>query len=245
MTDLARTVAIVTGTSRGIGAGIAAKLLGGGARVVGVSRSGSGEALVRCAAFSDLRCDLAAPQAAEEVLDHALGAFGRVDALVNNAATLRAANCWEQTDAELDEMLTLNLTLPFRLSQRLFRHWLAQEEPGVIVNICSVESQVAWASPGQSGYAGSKGGLLGLTRGMALAGTAHGVRVVAVGPGVIETEMSISDDLRPRIPLGHRYGTPEEVAEVTAFLISDAAQYITGQIVYVDGGYLLRPIPTQ
>lgn len=233
-------VVIVTGTSRGIGAGIAGTLLECGARVVGVSRSGSHQALDQRPGFSDLRCDLSGPDAVSDVFDHTLSVFGRADALVNNAATLLPANCWEQTDSELDAMLALNLTLPFCLSQRLLRHWLTEQSGGVIVNICSVESEVAWSSPGQSSYAVTKAGLLGLTRGMALEAAGHGIRVVVLGPGVFETEMSISDDLPPRIPLGHRYGTPQEVADVTAFLLSDAASYITGQIVYADGGYLLQ-----
>jgi NAD(P)-dependent dehydrogenase (short-subunit alcohol dehydrogenase family) len=233
-------VVLVTGTSRGIGEGISSLLLERGHRVVGVSRGGSRVALRDHPGFADVRHDLSAPQRIEELVDGALGAFGAIDALVNNAGMLIQAGCHEQTDAALDQMLALNLTAPFRLSQLLARHWQAEGTRGVIVNVCSVESQVAWPQPGQSGYAVSKAGLLGLTRGLALALGGEEIRVVAVGPGVIETEMSISGDLRGRIPLGHRYGTTRDVAELTAFLLSDAARYITGEIVYVDGGYVIQ-----
>ncbi len=233
-------VVLVTGTSRGIGEGIASLLLERGHRVVGVSRAGSRGVVRDHAGFADVRHDLSDPLRVEEVVSHALSAFGTIDALVNNAGTLHSTGCHEQTDAEFDEMLALNLTVPFRLSQLLARHWVAEEIRGVIVNICSVESQVAWPPPGQSGYAVTKAGLLGLTRGLALALGGDEIRVVAVGPGVIETEMSISGDLRGRIPLGHRYGTTTDVAELTAFLLSGAAQYITGEIVYVDGGYVIQ-----
>jgi gluconate 5-dehydrogenase len=233
-------VVLVTGTSRGIGEGIASLLLEQGHRVVGVSRAGSRDVLRHHARFADVRHDLSATPQAEQIVDQALSAFGTIDALVNNAGTLVSAGCHEQTDAELDQMLALNVTAPFRLSQLLARRWVAEGSRGVIVNMCSVESQVAWPPPGQSGYAVTKAALLGLTRGLALALGAYEIRVVAIGPGVIETDMSISDDLRGRIPLGHRYGATTDVAELTAFLLSDAARYITGEIVYVDGGYVIQ-----
>jgi NAD(P)-dependent dehydrogenase (short-subunit alcohol dehydrogenase family) len=233
-------VVLVTGTSRGIGEGIASLLLERGHRVVGVSRAGSRDVLRLHARFADVRHDLSAPQRVEDVVDQALGAFGTIDALVNNAGTLISAGCHEQTDAELDQMLALNVTAPFRLSQLLARDWVTHGTGGVIVNVCSVEAQVAWPPPGQSGYAVTKAALLGLTRGLALALGGDEIRVVAIGPGVIETDMSISGDLRGLIPLGHRYGTTTDVAELTAFLLSDAARYITGEIVYVDGGYVIQ-----
>lgn len=233
-------VVLVTGTSRGIGEGIASLLLERGHHVVGVSRAGSRDALRHHDRFADIRHDVSDSSRTEKVIEEALCAFGTIDALVNNAGTLFPAGCYEQTDAELDQMLALNVTAPFRLSQLLARRWVADRCRGVIINVCSVESQVAWPPPGQSGYAVTKAALLGLTRGLALAVGEHEIRVVAIGPGVIETDMSISGDLRARIPLGHRYGATTDVAELTAFLLSDAARYITGEIVYVDGGYVIQ-----
>ena len=159
---------------------------------------------------------------------------------MNNAGVLVEGACWEQTDAELDAMVDLNVTAPFRLSQRFAAHWVEQGARAVIVNVCSIESQVAWADPPQAAYAATKGGLLGLTRALALELAPHGIRVVAVGPGAIATAMTPdTPEVTGAIPLEHRLGTPEEIGELAAFLISDAARYVTGEIVYADGGYLL------
>ncbi|HEX4837869.1 MAG TPA: SDR family oxidoreductase, partial [Solirubrobacteraceae bacterium] len=213
------------------------RLIAAGAKVLGVSRTPAG--IPGDDAFVQIECDLLSPEAPEIVLHGALDAFGRVDALVNNAGVLIEGACWEQTDAELDAMVELNLSAPFRLSQRFAAHWVTQRAGGVIVNVCSVESQVAWTTPPQAAYATTKGGLLGLTRAMALELAPQGIRVVAVGPGVIATAMTPDTEKTDAIPLGHRFGAPEEIGELTAFLISDAASYITGEIVYADGGYLL------
>jgi NAD(P)-dependent dehydrogenase (short-subunit alcohol dehydrogenase family) len=238
--DLQDRVVAVTGTSRGIGAGIADRLIAAGAKVLGVSRTSPDRARDEDA-FVQIECDVLSREMPDAVLHGALEAFGRLDALVNNAGVLIAGACWEQADAELDAMVELNLTAPFRLSQRLATHWVEQGSRGAIVNICSIESQVALAPPPHAAYATTKGGLLGLTRAMALELAPHGIRVVAVGPGMIATAMTPdTGEAHDAIPLGHRLGTPEEIGELTAFLISDAARYITGEIVYADGGYLLR-----
>jgi NAD(P)-dependent dehydrogenase (short-subunit alcohol dehydrogenase family) len=226
-------VAIVTGASRGIGEGIAQRLIAGGTRVFGVSRS-VGESV-------QLHCDLTEPGACERVLAAALERYGRVDALVNNAGLLLEGNCWEQTDEDIDAMLALNLTVPFLLTQALARHWVKESVAGTIVNVCSIESQVAWATPPQAAYAATKGGLLGLTRALALELAPHGIRVLAVGPGPIATGMTPQmPQLEQAIPLGGCPGTPQDVGDVVAFLLSDSARYMTGEIVYIDGGYLLR-----
>lgn len=226
-------VAIVTGASRGIGEGIALRLAAAGMQVFGVSRS-PGEAV-------HLECDLTDPSASERVLAGALAAYGRVDALVNNAGLLLEANCWEQSDEDIDAMLAINLTVPFLLAQAVAGHWVKEGVQGTIVNVCSIESQVGWADPPQAAYAATKGGLLGLTRAQALELAPHGIRAVAVGPGPIATAMTPEmPELEQAIPLGGRPGTPRDVGDVVAFLISDAARYLTGGIVYVDGGYLLR-----
>lgn len=239
-------VVVVTGSSRGIGAGIVKRLLANGANVLGISRTAEGRTAE--GRFVQIECDLLSADSPDTVLDAALGAFGRIDALVNNAGLLIEGACWEQPDAELDEMLAVNLTAPFRLSQRLAAHWLQMQEReaagtdgrGAIVNVCSIESHVGWADPPQAAYAASKGGLLGLTRAMALELAPRGIRVVAVGPGAIATGMTpTAPAVTEAIPLEHRLGTPEEIGDVVAFLLSDAARYVTGEIVYADGGYLL------
>ncbi len=226
-------VAIVTGASRGIGHGIAAQLTAAGMRVFGVSRT-AGEAV-------QLQCDLTKPDAPRQVLAAALEVCGRVDALVNNAGLLLEGNCWEQPDEDIDAMVALNLTAPFLLSQAVAAHWVKEGQAGTIVNVCSIESQVGWSDPPQAAYAATKGGLLGLTRAQALELAPHGIRVVAVGPGPIATGMTPDTlELEKAIPLGGCPGTPEDVGDVVAFLLSEAARYVTGEIVYVDGGYLLR-----
>lgn len=235
---LAGRVVVVTGASRGIGAGIVDRLMAAGARVLGVSRTR--DAVDRGEGYAWLECDLVAADAPERVLAGALAAHGGVDALVSNAGILIEGPCWEQTDAELDAMLALNLTAPFRLTQVFAGHWVGERARGVIVNVCSIESKVAWADPPQAAYAATKGGLLGLTRASALELAAHGIRVVAVGPGAIATAMTPdSEAVSGTIPLERRLGTPAEIGELTAFLVSDAASYMTGAIVYADGGYLL------
>jgi len=235
-TLLAGRTAIVTGTSRGIGRAVASGIAAAGANVLAVSR---GEAAHDPRdAIRPFRCDVRVPEAPEMILDAALSAFGRVDALVNNAGIIRFATPMEQTDEEWDEIMATNLTAPFRLSQRLANHWASHEQPGVIVNLCSVESEVAFHD--QPAYAASKGGLLGLTRAMARELAPLRIRVLAIGPGVIDTGMTPA---RPedteRIPM-HRLGTPEEVADGVVLLLSDLARYATGSIFYVDGGYLTQ-----
>ncbi len=249
-------VAIVTGTSRGIGLGIARRLTAAGTRVFGVARS-PGEAV-------HMQCDLTEPGAAERVLAAALEAHGRVDALVNNAGLLLEGDCWAQSDADVEAMVALNLTAPFLLAQVVARHWVGEAPSdsdegatpgphegarvpaagatsGTILNVCSVESQVGWASPPHAVYAATKGGLLGLTRALALELAPHGIRVVALGPGPTATAMTPEmPELATAIPLGGRPATLDEIGDVAAFLVSDAARYVTGEIVYVDGGYLAR-----
>src|SRR5262249_10595058 len=132
-----------------------------------------------------------------------------------------------------------NLTAPFRLSQEVVGHWLGAGRPGVILNIASIESEVA--CPRQAGYAATKGGIVGMTRSMAVDLASRGLRLVALGPGYIDTEQASiePDDPAEAIPAG-RTGKPDDVAGAALFLLSDLARYVTGTTLYVDGGYLAR-----
>ena len=231
---LAGKVVIVTGASRGIGAAIARCAVDAGASVLAVSRSGGGESMPGA---RPLAVDLCEDDAPSRVLAAALDAFGRVDGLVNNAGIIHHADCWEHADEPWDALFETNVTAPFRLSQQVVAHWLDTERPGVIVNIGSVESDIAM--PRQAGYAATKGALLGLTRAMAVELAPAGIRAVTLAPGDITTEMPSAPGVLVRIPMG-RHGTPAEVGNVAVFLLSDEAAYITGGMVAVDGGLLAQ-----
>jgi NAD(P)-dependent dehydrogenase (short-subunit alcohol dehydrogenase family) len=234
---LADRVVVITGTARGLGAAIAARAVAHGARVVGVSRSPSSVGLPQDS-YVHLQHDLVSGRP-EAPLELALETFGRLDGLVNNAGVHRVAPCWEHSDDDLDALLASNLTAPFLQMQVVAAHWLTLGHAGVIVNVCSIESEVAFLPPPQAGYAATKGGLLGLTRSAALDLAPNGIRVVGVGPGVIETSMSPAEPDFSAFPLG-RLGKPDEIGDAVAFLLSDLASYVTGSILYADGGYLLR-----
>ena len=240
-----RTV-IVTGSGRGIGRGIATTLAKRGFNLVVTSRTAldleeaaaeierAGSAAV--AVVGDLRDVETAPK----LLHAALDRFGRVDGLVNNAAVNRFAPFWTQPDEHLDEIIDTNLTAPFFLCLTVARHWIQHEQEGTIVNISSAEDTIAY--PDQAPYAASKGGLLSLTRLLALELAAHGIRVNAISPGSIDTEMTpdhIRDEAARLIPMG-RLGMPSEIGGCVAFLLSDDSSYVTGTSIWADGGYVLQ-----
>lgn len=234
-------VVVVTGASRGIGEGIATRCLEAGARVLGVSRSGGGPDGAEPGDYSSIELDLTEADSPERLLAAALDRYGRVDALVNNAGILISEPCWEQTDDQWDAMFGVNVTAPFLLSQRFARHWVAEKRRAAILNVCSIESEIGWKSPPQAAYAASKGAMLGLTRALALDLSPHGIRVVAIGPGVIDTGLATPEraEVERRIPLENRFGEPVEIGDSAVFLLSDRASYITGEILFVDGGYKL------
>ena len=239
--SLSGQVVVVTGTSQGIGAGIAAAIVEAGASVVGVSRRPIAPQGLGAGSFLAVEVDVTSDGGPETALAGALDRFGRVDALVNNAGIHRSAPCWEQPDEDFDAMFDVNVTAPFRFSQRFAQHWVHSQQRAVILNVCSVESDIGWLDPPQAVYAATKGALLGLTRAFALDLSGHGIRCVAVGPGAIDTGMSEDDrsETEARIPFDHRYGSPGEIGDAAVFLLSDSARYITGEILYVDGGYRL------
>lgn len=229
-------VALVTGTSRGLGKAVARRMIDEGYQVVGVSRTPSDIT----GAFTEILADISVPDIAEAALQQCWDTWGRLDVLVNNAAGITYRSCWEYTAADLDQLLALNVTAPFVLATAAVRRWLDAGDPGSIVNICSIESEVAWPDPPQAAYAMTKGGLAGLTRAMAYELADRGVRVIGVAPGVIDTDMTPTPGsvTLPEIPLG-RLARADEIAAVVAFVASPAASYVTGEIVYADGGFRL------
>jgi NAD(P)-dependent dehydrogenase (short-subunit alcohol dehydrogenase family) len=229
---------VVTGTSRGIGHSIAVGISAAGGDVVAVSRRGHAPASVR-GRIEPLALDVRTADAPTLAYEACLSVCGRVDGLVNNAGVIYFAPCETYGDAEWDELVETNLTAPFRFGQAFATRWLADGVPGVIVNLGSVESEVAIEK--QVGYAATKGGILGLTRAMAIELAPHGIRVNAVGPGVIDTGMTgpVKTETEARIPIG-RLGTTEEVADVVVYLLCDRSSYLTGTILFADGGYTAR-----
>ncbi|MFL6664728.1 MAG: SDR family NAD(P)-dependent oxidoreductase [Rhizobacter sp.] len=247
--DLQGQVAIVTGGSQGIGAACAERLAGDGAAVaVWDVDDGHGRALATRLADTGARalyvhCDVSRKGEVDAAVATTLAAFGRVDALVNNAGIFKAADFLDITEADWDAVIGVNLKGAFLVGQAVARE-MAKTGGGAIVNMSSVNGIMA--IPSIASYNASKGGVNQLTRVMALALADRGIRVNAVAPGTIATELArsavlTSDDARARImsrtPM-KRLGEPSEIADVTAFLLSSAASYMTGEIVYVDGGRL-------
>lgn len=245
-------VGVITGAAQGIGAACAERLSHDGAAValwdIDIAR---GEALAQRLSDRGRRalfvaCDVADKRQVDAALATTLAAFGRVDALINNAGIFRAANFLDITEADWDAVIGVNLKGAFLVAQAVARQMVsqaAQGDPGgAIVNMSSVNGVLA--IPSIASYNVSKGGVNQLTRVMALALAEHGIRVNAVAPGTIATELAKnavlgSEAARQRIlsrtPL-QRLGEPHEVAAVCAFLVSSAASYMSGEIVYVDGG---------
>jgi NAD(P)-dependent dehydrogenase (short-subunit alcohol dehydrogenase family) len=244
-------VVVITGAARGIGAACARRLVRDGAAVaLWDIADEAGQALVAELEAAGARalycqCNVALKAEVDSALAGTLARFGHVDGLVNNAGIFRAAPFLECAEDDWDAVLAVNLKGAFLVGQAVARAMLqgpSGSQRGAIVNMSSVNGTLA--IPTLASYNASKGAINQLTRAMALALADQGVRVNAVAPGTIATEMArsavlTSEESRHRI-LGRtpmkRLGEPEEVADVVAYLLSAAASYITGEIVVVDGG---------
>ena len=247
---LSGKVAVITGAARGIGRACAERFLNDGVRVV-ISDI-DGDALARTAAElarpGELRAipaDVTKRADIDRLVAAAAADFGRLDVMVNNAGVARNQDLLEISEKDFDDVIAVNLKGAFFGVQAAARQMIAQGGGGVIINMSSVNALLA--IPSLATYAISKGGMKQLTSVAAVALAPHRIRVVAVGPGTILTEMVAtaifsSDDARrsvlSRTPAG-RCGEPGEVASVVAFLASDDASYITGQTIYPDGGRLV------
>jgi NAD(P)-dependent dehydrogenase (short-subunit alcohol dehydrogenase family) len=236
---------IVTGGVRGIGRAIVARFLKEGAQVIvgDVISPQPDDALYRDANVRFVSCDIGDEAQAGNLVAEAVSAFGKLDVCVNNAGILKSVPFLEETVAQFDEVIRVNLRGQFILGQAAARQMVAQRGGGSIINISSINANIA--SHGQTSYAASKGGVRMLTRSMAVQLATHGIRVNAIGPGTIATEMAaphIGPAILSRIPMA-RAGLPEEIAGAAVFLAGDDASYVTGQTIYVDGGRLALNMP--
>src|ERR1700730_6781611 len=240
--------AIVTGAGRGIGHAIAARLASEGARLACVSRSE--ENAKRTADELNKARQNAAKPYAVDVADHAavqkVGAqiledFGKIDILVNNDGVTRDGFAMRMSVEDWDTVINTNLRGAFSFTQAIMRA-MSKQRSGRIINVTSVIGLIGNA--GQTNYSASKAGLIGLTKSLARELASRNITVNAVAPGFITTDMTagLSDEIKKtiqsQIPLG-KTGTPEDVASAVAFLASAEANYITGQVVCVDGGMVM------
>ena len=240
---------MVTGAGRGLGAAIASELAARGAAIAVADRSDelARSTAQRLAADGGRAtahvADVSEPAAVAALFDEVLGAHGRLDVLVNNAGVGAVAPSEELPFEQWSRTLAVNLTGTFLCAQAAARHMLPAGR-GVIVNVASVFA--ATGMPMRAAYAASKHGVVGLTKVLATEWASRGVRVVAIDPAYVRTALDdadqraggyTADDIERRTPMG-RYAEPAEIARVVAFVASDAASFITGSEIAVDGGWL-------
>jgi NAD(P)-dependent dehydrogenase (short-subunit alcohol dehydrogenase family) len=243
---LANKIAVVTGAARGIGRACAERLLAEGAKVVlgdidAARLNETAAALGSPETILAVVTDVSKKDQVEALVAAAVKRFGRIDIMLNNAGIVVIQDFLAVTKADYDKVLGINLEGAFWGTQAAARQMIAQGGGGVIINMSSINSGLA--NPRVATYAITKGGMNQITGTAAVAFAPHGIRVVGVGPGTIETDMLhsgfVSDyserAILARTPMG-RYGTAAEVAAVVAFLASDDASYITGETIYPDGG---------
>ena len=242
-------VAIVTGASRGLGAAMAQALAEAGADLVLVARGDMSALQTSIAALGrrsvTVAADIAAPAAADEIIAAALAAFGRADILVNNAGIIRRAAFLDFTEQDWREVLDVNLSGAFRLSQHFARHVVGRKGTGKIIHIVSMLSFQGGLRV--ASYTAAKSGLNGLTKLMANELAPLGVNVNAIAPGYMTTDnteairadAARNKSILERIPAA-RWGSPADLAGAVVFLASPAADYIHGHTLAVDGGWLAR-----
>ncbi len=238
-------VAVVTGASRGIGKEIAKTLAAQGATVI-VNYNGSGQKATETVQEIEtvggkaeaVQCDVSDFERAKELLDYVIKTYGHVDILVNNAGITRDNLMMRMSEEDFDAVISTNLKGAFNCMRHVARQMLKQKS-GRIINISSVSGVLGNA--GQINYAASKAGIIGMTKSAARELASRGITVNAIAPGFINTEMTVvltetvKEGIAAQIPM-KVFGETKDVAEAAAFLASDKARYITGQVLCVDGG---------
>lgn len=244
-------VVVVTGSARGIGRRIAERFYAAGAKVAlcSISKTGKEELMQEIAGddrsrIMALSADVSRPEEVAAFLQAVVDAFGTIDVLVNNAGIYSKEDTCEVTEERYDKVMDANLKSVFFACQWFFKHHLAAGTTGNVVNIASVSS-VTYV-PDNALYNVSKAGVVTLTKTFARDMGKHGIRVNAVGPGSIPTDLNAAlyadpqkeIELCNKIPLGRR-GTKDDIANCVLFLASEESSYLTGQVIYAEGGWLL------
>ncbi|MCU0511168.1 MAG: SDR family oxidoreductase [Anaerolineae bacterium] len=247
MGRLTNKIAIITGAARGIGRGMALRFAAEGCHLALCDMNLAGVQETAALAAQQgvktlaLPTDIASRPSVEHLLAETVQHLGTPDILINNAGIFFNAAFDALTDDQWQSMLNINLTGVFLVSQTIIRHWLATQHPGAIVNMTSVSSVIAFAN--SSHYCAAKAGVMALTKCIALEYGPHNIRCNSISPGFVETQMlpdmTWARQLSQRLPQ-RRMGTPEDVADVALFLASDDSRYVTGDMIFVDGGYMLE-----
>lgn len=240
-------VAIVTGSARGIGRAIALELVRNGAKLV-ICDLNMDDIQIVVDQFTEMGgeakgfvSNVTQAEDAQQLIDKTIEAFGKVDILVNNAGITRDNLLMRMKEDEWDAVIAVNLKGTYNCIRAIAKPFIKQRS-GKIINLASVVGQIGNA--GQVNYSASKAGVIGLTKSVAKELAARNVRVNAIAPGFIQTDMTAKltekakEELTNAIPLG-KLGQPEDVAKVVLFLASDDAAYITGQVINVDGGMVM------
>lgn len=241
-------VAIVTGGSRGIGKEVAKKLASLGANLVINYTSKEDEALitkqeieklgVKCIA---IKCDVSKSSEVSDMVEVTLKEFGKIDILVNNAGITKDSLLMRMKEEDFDRVIDINLKGVFNCTKAVTKSMMKQKY-GKIINMASVVGLIG--NPGQANYCASKAGVIGFTKSSARELASRNININAVAPGFIDTDMTkvLSDELKSNMLANipkNTFGKPEDVANVVAFLASDMSQYVTGQVINVDGGMVM------